>query len=61
MSRFRVWTALPLLLISTAFPLAAQSGSIRGQVSVSAGERLANDTIIVEGAGLRATSNNLGR
>jgi iron complex outermembrane receptor protein len=60
MPRFRVWIALTLLIVSTSLPLAAQSGSIRGQVSDSLGARLSNASIIVEGAGLRATTNNQG-
>ena len=60
MPRVRVWIALVSLILSVAVPLSAQSGSIRGQVSDSSGVRLANATILVEGAGLRGTSNSLG-
>jgi iron complex outermembrane receptor protein len=60
MPRVRVWFALVTLLSATSLPLAAQSGSIRGQVSDSSGERLANATVLVEGTRLRATSNSQG-
>ena len=60
MPRVRVWIALASLLLVATLPLAAQSGILRGQVSDSAGERLANAVVIVEGAGLRASSNSLG-
>ena len=60
MPRVRVWIILAALALATAVPLSAQSGSIRGQVSDSLGDRLSNATIIVEGAGLRAYSNSQG-
>jgi iron complex outermembrane receptor protein len=60
MPRARVWVALVHLLSVPVFSLAAQSGSIRGQVSDSTGSQLANATIIVEGIGLRGNSNAEG-
>ncbi len=49
-----------LLLGVTALPLAAQTGTIGGTVSDSAGNALANAVIVVEGTGLRATAGATG-
>jgi iron complex outermembrane receptor protein len=45
-----------LLALLAASPLAAQSGTLQGTVSDSAGATLPNASVTVEGTGLRATS-----
>jgi hypothetical protein len=45
-----------MLIVAAAVPLAAQTGTIRGTVSDSAGAGLANAAISVEGTSLRGTS-----
>jgi iron complex outermembrane recepter protein len=60
MQRVRVWMVLAALLLAVTLPLQAQTGIIRGQVSDSSGERLANAYVTVEGTGLRANSNSQG-
>ena len=60
MHRVRVWIALAVFVLTVSVPLAAQSGTIRGQVTDSTGERLVNASIIVEGAGIRGNSNSQG-
>jgi iron complex outermembrane receptor protein len=49
---------LPLLLATA--PLAAQSGTLQGTVTDSAGATLSNAAVTVEGTGLRATSGASG-
>jgi iron complex outermembrane recepter protein len=49
-----------ILVMVTSAPLSAQTGTIRGTVSDSAGEALANAAISVEGTTLRATSGAAG-
>jgi iron complex outermembrane receptor protein len=49
-----------MLAVAGAAPLAAQSGTIRGTVSDSAGGGLANAAISVEGTGLRSTTGAAG-
>ncbi|MEO8199146.1 MAG: TonB-dependent receptor, partial [Gemmatimonadota bacterium] len=60
MSRSRVRTLFAALLCFVAGPLLAQSGTIRGKISDSAGVVLPNATVVVEGTGLRASSNSRG-
>ncbi|HET6795528.1 MAG TPA: carboxypeptidase-like regulatory domain-containing protein, partial [Gemmatimonadales bacterium] len=48
------------LFLALAPPLAAQSGTVRGTVSDSAGAPLPNASIAVEGTELRTTSGNQG-
>ena len=49
-----------IMAVATAVPLTAQTGTIRGTVSDSAGGNLASAAIIVEGTGLRAASGAAG-
>jgi iron complex outermembrane receptor protein len=49
-----------MLALASAAPLTAQSGTIRGTVSDSAGGGLANAAIRVEATGLRATTGGAG-
>jgi iron complex outermembrane receptor protein len=49
-----------MLALATAAPLTAQSGTVRGTVSDSAGNGLANASISVEATGLRATTGAAG-
>jgi iron complex outermembrane receptor protein len=48
------------LLLSLAGPLAAQSGTLQGTVSDSAGNPLANAVVLVDGTGLRAVTRTSG-
>jgi iron complex outermembrane recepter protein len=50
-----------VLAVVWAAPVWAQAGTIRGTVSDSAGDALANAAVSVEGTGLRATSGGDGR
>ncbi len=50
------WLPVPLAALLAAAPLAAQSGTLQGTVADSTGEALANATVSVGAAGLRATS-----
>ncbi|HEY7637797.1 MAG TPA: carboxypeptidase-like regulatory domain-containing protein, partial [Gemmatimonadales bacterium] len=52
----RSLAAVWLLLFTLAVPLIAQSGTVRGTVSDSAGGALANATVAVEGTDFRTTS-----
>jgi iron complex outermembrane receptor protein len=49
-----------ILTTTTAFPLAAQAGTIRGTVSDTAGNGVPNAAVAVEGTTLRATSGSGG-
>jgi iron complex outermembrane receptor protein len=49
-----------MLALATAAPLTAQSGTVRGTVSDSAGGGLASAAVSVEGTGLRATTGAAG-
>jgi iron complex outermembrane receptor protein len=61
MRRVRDWFFLlvPACLIS--LPLAAQTATVRGQVSDSTGKMLADATVLIDQTGLRTTTNAEGR
>ena len=52
--------AVMLTVLIAAAPLAAQSGTLQGTVTDSAGTTLPNAAVTVEGTGLRATSGASG-
>ena len=56
----RLFAVLLTVLIAAA-PLAAQSGTLQGTVTDSAGTTLPNAAVTVEGTGLRATTGAIGR
>jgi hypothetical protein len=49
-------SVLPLVLLTVATTLAAQTGTVRGRGVDSAGTALSGTTVTVEGTGLRGTS-----
>jgi len=58
----RIMRALfaPILPAFLAIPLAAQSGSVEGRVTSTAGAGLGGAAILVEGTALRATTDDDG-
>src|SRR5262245_34572648 len=59
----RLASAAGLLLVLSLFtrPVAAQSGSLQGQVTDSGGTAIAGAVVTVENTGLRATTTGSGR
>ena len=57
---FRVITGLVVALVVLAFPLAAQSGTIRGDIRDSSGTLLPGVVVLVENTTIRGSSNSRG-